>query len=382
MMKQSTMEADRAAAVKRVNEALRGPVPDILSRLLPELQGLSRAEVYEKTLDDLSILEKSFEKFRAERQWFRHVVVDHRSRPVLDDTVVLTCGRTLEEVIAMVVRSAAKRYFRRVVKGPADEQPPADSGAPPMLAADALYEAIKDYLMHEWQVPLVPAYADMSPSLVRSLGPKLLAIREMAELRQAIDGASAPASAVDEPVAPDMTSGGAQGDGVHPEGGGGTPTRPVIDDPYALLISLDGRRLRPDGFAPILERAEVQAALASNAYVDPVQSVTGLLWDVGGPVARILINGLKISPAQLVVMLAAANETMGHQVFARLFGSPGQPELVLRLVQQGSAEGIGASTPLAACAQFIRSFVERAARAGKNAEAKSKDAVAKTDKKG
>lgn len=357
-MNQSKTEAARAAAIKRVNETLRGPVADIMSRLLPELQGLSRAEVYEKTLDDLSLLEKSFDKFRSERHWFRHVVVDHRSRPVLDDTVVLTCGRTLEETIAMVVRSAAKRYFRRVVKS---VEEPVDSDAPPELsAADALYEAIKDYLMHEWQVPLVSTYANMSPSLVRSLGPKLLAMREIAELRDLIDGASGRAvpSSADGAIKPK-------------EAEVVKDARVFEDDPFALLISLDGRRLRPDSFAPILERADVRQALSSNAYVDPVQSVTGLLWDVGGPVVRILINGLNISPEQLVVMLAAANETMGHQVFARLFGTPGQPELVLRLVSQGIADGVGPSTPLTACGQFIRTFVERAVRAGKAAEGKA-----------
>lgn len=361
-MNQSKTEADRAAAIKRVNETLRGPVADIMSRLMPELQGLSRAEVYEKTLDDLSLLEKSFEKFRSERHWFRHVVVDHRSRPVLDDTVVLTCGRTLEETIAMVVRSAAKRYFRRVVKSSDASQ---DSQTPQaqaeLSAADTLYEAIKDYLMHEWQVPLVSTYADMSPSLVRSLGPKLLAMREIAELRSLIDGV--PSNSAASPSKPAKPKAVEEVKDV----------RVFEDDPFALLISLDGRRLRPDSFAPILERADVRQALSSNAYVDPVQSVTGLLWDVGGPVIRILINGLNISPEQLVVMLAAANETMGHQVFARLFGTPGQPELVLRLVSQGIADGIGPSTSLPDCGQFIRTFVERAVRATKAVEGKSED---------
>ena len=334
-MAAALQDIDRTTAVKRVNDTLRGPVADILARLMPELSGLSQVEVYEHVLDEPTLLTKGFDLFRNERHWFRHVVVDGRARPVLDDTVILSCGRTLEEVIAMVVRTSAKRYFRKTLA----PQDAADS--PPHSAADELYEAIKDFLMHEWQVPLVPAYADMSVSLVRSLGPRLLIIREMAELRSLIDGP------VSKPTAPPVAA--EDNPPVHEE----------EEDPLALFLTLDGRRVRPESFVAVMDRPDIRAILPGGPFVDPLTSLTDIFWEVGGPAARILINGLKISPEQLGIMLASAHTIMGKEVFTRLFGFPGQPELVLRLVQQGLSEKIGAQTSFADCAGFIHNFVNR-----------------------
>jgi len=339
-MTTTTQELDRNTAVKRVNDTLRGPVSDILSRLIPELSGLSKTEVYERVLDKPELLTKCFDLFRDQRHWFRHVVVDGRSRPVLDDTVVLACGRTLEEVIAMVVRTSAKRYFRHHVPGGKSHSSSTDTAA-----ADELYEAIKDYLMHEWQVPLVPAYADMSLALVRSLGPRLLIIREMAELRRLIDGPAAETP---------------KDENIHTPSTQTQPQTDEAEDPLSLYLTLDGKRLRPDAFALGMDKPEIRAALPGGPYVDPMSSLSDILWEVGGPTARIMISGLKLSPEQLGVMLVTAHSAMGKQVFNRLFGFPGQPELILRLVQQGLSDGIGENTSYADCAGFIHSFVNRA----------------------
>ena len=333
-MSTALQELDRTTAVKRVNDTLRGPVADILSRLMPELSTLSKTEVYDRILDEPELLTKGFTLFRQERHWFRHVVVDGRSRPVLDDTVMLSCGRTLEEVIAMVVRTSAKRYFRRALAAKTETP---SSG--PNAAADDLYDAIKDYLMHEWQVPLVPTYADMSVSLVRALGSRLLVIREMAELRRMIDG----------PVAAEIQADAAP------------PLPPLeMEDPLAVYLTLDGRRLRPEPFIAIMDKPDIRAVLPGGAFADPMTSLNDVFWEVGGPSARILINGLKLSPEQLGVMLVTAHATMGKDVFIRLFGFPGQPELVLRLVQQGIVDGVGADTSYGDCAKFIYTFVSRA----------------------
>jgi hypothetical protein len=216
----------------------------------------------------------------------------------------------------------------------------------PNAAADELYEAIKDYLMHEWQVPLVPTYADMSVSQVRSLGPRLLIIREMAELRRLIDGAAALSESEAD---------------KHPDNAEKATVHDIDDDPLSVYLTLDGRRLRPEAFILTMDRPEIRAALPGETYVDNMTGLNDIMWEVGGPAARIMINGLKVSPEQLGVMLVAAHTAMGKQVFTRLFGFPGQPELVLRLVQQGLADGVGKDTTYENCAKFIYTFVERAA---------------------
>ena len=301
-------DQDRSAAVKRVNDTLRGPVAEVLSDLIPELAGLGNDEIYDRVLDTPDLLSQAFTLFRQQRHRFRHVVRDANNRPVLDDTVVLSCGRTLEEIIAMVVRTSAKRYFRR---------------AQPLLTADELYDAIKDFLMHEWQVPLVPTYADMTPETIRDLGARLLIIREAQQLR-------------DLPAAP-----------------AATVLRPDADD-FNLFLTLDGQHLRAEAFQTLLERGDVIATLP---YAAPWSDI---FKDVGGPAARILVNGLNLTPEQLCVVLVWAYAHMGEEVFVRLLGHPGQPELVTRLVQHGLATGIQAATPLDVCANFIPGFLQKA----------------------
>ena len=314
------------SAVKRVNETLKGPVAMVLSRLLPELKGMPSAEVYDRTLDDLDLLERCFQMFRTERRRFSTIVVDSRNITVNDDDTALRCGRTLQEVIAMVVRTAAKRHFRRVVA-----QPP---GAPPRSAADELYESIKDFLLHEWQVPLVPTYAGMTPSLVRTLGTRLLDIREIAELRRLIDDPAAAAA----PMA-------------GPQAGADSPAVPTVSDRVAKLLTPDGQRLKVEAFNAVLLMPEVRAVLPNS---DRVLKVTDVLREVGGVQARLLLTGLKLSPEQFAVMVITAHGLVGTDVFNRLFGMPGQPELVLRIIARAIAAGIGEATSLAQCAAFTR----------------------------
>ena len=309
-------EMERPTAVKRVNETLRGPVAEVLSQSMPELHGLTTEQVYDKVLDEPGLLAKAFSIFRDQRHRFRHVVRDGNSRPVLDDTVVLSCGRTLEEVIAMVVRTAAKRYFR---------------STKPQLSADQLYEAIKDYLMHEWQVPMVPAYADLTTEQVRSLGLRLLTIRDPQQLQAEL-----------------------KADGLL------TNAEPLTNEPpqdaFSLYLTLDRCRLRPEAFEGLMERADFKPWLPAN------DNWRGLFrtMDVGANPILTLANGLKLSPEQLGIMLVWAYSEMGQDVFSRLFGFPGQPELIARLVGDGLTQGIDDATSLAECARFIPDFLRRA----------------------
>ncbi len=342
-MDAATGTIDSATAIRRVNDTLQGPVADVMGQLLPEFKGLARRQVYDRALNDLGLLERCFEAFRRERKHFRYIVVDGRHRPVEADDVPLSCGRTLQEVVAMVVRTAAKRYFRRTLDPKPVSRPAAGrQAAPAPSRADELYEAIKDYLLHEWQVPLVPAYADMSPGLVRTLGERLLTIRRTEDLRQLIAEPAAVdrllAAVVDEAPAP-----------AEPAPAG---------DLCARLLSDDGRRLRPEAFNEALLNPQVRACLPRAETVVRVGSV---LREVGGAPARLLLTGLRLSTEQLTVMLFTAHQAVGAEVFARIFGQPGRPELILRVVERGLATGLGPDTPLAECAGFTRQLLARAA---------------------
>lgn len=373
---------DGGTAVRRVNESLQGPIAEILVQFVPELRRLPPDKIYERTLDDISLLQRCFAAFRAQRDAFRTILVDERQQPVTDDHAVLSCGRTLEQVVAMVVRTAAKRYFRRKlapaghhtlleaplrqdipakgvvhriasVLAPTPARRPAPHHAKPVRSkADELYDAIKEHLLHEWQVPLVPTYADMSPSMARALGAKLLELRTPEDLRRVVDDPAEAAKLFDiapEEVAEAQTEPTAASAGRKDE-------RARLAD----VLTPDGRRLRTEAFAPALLRPDVRAQL-TNAPSG--LRLTETLKGVGGLPAKLLVAELGLRVEQLAVILLVAHETVGSEVFGRIFGQPGEVELVMRVTQKARLAGLCQRSALEDCAAFVRTLFARFAPA-------------------
>jgi hypothetical protein len=344
---------DTATAVARINNALQGPVVEILSQFLPELKALPREQAYDRTLDDISLLTRCFQIFRQERQRFRTVLVDDRRRPVSDDNMPLSCGRTLAEVIAMVVRTAAKRYFRRTIAPPPE--------TPARSPADELYDAIKAYLLHEWQVPLVPTYSEMEPSLVRRIGAKLLDAREPEALARLIadpDASTRPDMPQSKP--PVMgTAGLASFSPVATQPKPLTPPcRPAHPRTAALndILTPDRSRLRAEAFNDSLLDPEVRAALPN---ADQIIKIGDVLRGVGGEPAATLVDGVGLRKDQLAVMLIVAHDSIGSTVFGRLFGPRADPELVARIVDRARLRGIGPDSDVLDCAIFMRGVFAR-----------------------
>lgn len=357
---------DTATAVFRINGTLQGPVVDILGQFLPELKALPREQAYDRTLDDLDLLSRCFQIFRKERPRFRYVLVDERRRPVSEDNVPLSCGRTLAEVIAMVVRTAAKRYFRRKLSPSAIRAEAAAEEARIQAAArspaDELYDAIKAYLLHEWQVPLVPAYSEMDPALVRRVGAKILDCREADTLARLIADPDAPVQTMTEGT-PASTPSTFAVPFVSPFAPVAkaplTPVAPVVHPRTASLddvLTPDMQRLRAEAFTETLLDPEVRAVLPN---ADQIVRIGDLLRGVGGQPATALVEGLGLRKDQLAVMLMVAQDCIGSTVFGRLFGPRADPELVTRIVERARLRGIGPTTEVIECAIFMRGVFAR-----------------------
>lgn len=372
---------DGGTAVRRVNESLQGPIAEILAQFVPELRRLPPGKVYERTLDDIGLLQRCFAAFRAQRESFRAVLVDERQQPVADDRAMLNCGRTLEQVVAMIVRTAAKRYFRRKL-GPAGHHPlheahlrediPAKGmvhriasvlappprrravpHTPPVRSkADELYDAIKQHLLHEWQVPLVPAYADMSPSMARALGAKLLELRTPEDLRRVVEDPAEAAKLFDIPAEEAVEA------KVEPvaASAGRRDERARLSD----VLTPDGRRLRAEAFTAALLRPDVRAQLHD---LPSGLRLTEALKGVGGLSIKLLVAELGLRVEQLAVILLVAHETVGPEVFSRIFGQPGEAELIMRVTQKARLAGICQRSGLDECALFVRVLFTRLAPA-------------------
>jgi hypothetical protein len=66
---------------------------------------------------------------------------------------------------------------------------------------------------------------------------------------------------------------------------------------------------------------------------------------------------------QLAVVLLVAHETIGPDLFGRIFGQPGEAALLMRLTQKARLAGLSQRTPLDECATFVRQlFASQATR--------------------
>ncbi|MBF0561079.1 MAG: hypothetical protein HQL37_03470 [Alphaproteobacteria bacterium] len=204
MVERRTDHATRNA-LTRVRHTLEGSVTDIFRLLIPELRKKESPDVYETIMHDPALVEKCLKIFRERRDLFSSFLLDKDGRMISADNIPLPCGRTVEQVIGLVVRALAKRYFRDHIKpqplvvptkttiGSCKEflhslivtppPPPVPHGSCPLSPADALYAALSDFLLYEWQVPLVPHYTPLPVPVVKTLGKRILDLREVEELR-------------------------------------------------------------------------------------------------------------------------------------------------------------------------------------------------------
>lgn len=377
------LSSPRSQAIRRINLTLEGPVADVLAQMLPELKKLPRRSVLERVLDDPVLLDRCFKAFRAQPERFYALLVDHRNLPVDQADAMLACGRTLEEVVAMVVRTCAKRQFRQRLDGvsrPLRGGPDRPRGKSPdglfdrlsrlfsppppprRSRGDILYDSFKEHLRHDWQVALVPDYSTLSPQLVRRMGARILDYRLPEDIQRLRENPldPPPPTPLPEPAAavPSPPDGPVPPPAPTRPAGPGLPPPPTVavrgGDARARIadiLTADQRRLRPEAFTLILLNPEVRAALSN-----PEQTVrlTGQLAEVGGLPAKRLIGELGLRPEQLVVMMLTIYEMVGAEMFRRSFGLTGNLEYVGKFVERAKAEGLDQTTPLATVAAFCR----------------------------
>jgi hypothetical protein len=190
--------------IEAIRAALEGPLINVFRLHIPELKHLPRPAAYDTVMNDPALLDRCFKLFRSNPDLFKDWVTDAERQPVTEDHGVLACGRTLSDAVALVVRASARRYFRTKldIRSRFKAPPPKVSmikrcavalglSAPvPVKTApkgpsrsEQLYTAIRDYLLFDWQVTLIPHYTPMAPAVVAGLGHRLLDIREAAELQ-------------------------------------------------------------------------------------------------------------------------------------------------------------------------------------------------------
>lgn len=292
--------------VRVINDTLKGRVADIFRGLIPALAGLSGDEFYETVMSNSELLHGCISIFQRNRAAFRTLLVDARGRPVNDDFVALRCGRSVHDITAMIVRTHAKRHFKSTLGGDPND---------PKSKAGALYLAINEYLIHDWQVSLVPHYAPLPLAKVQELGPRLLDVREP-EILQAMATGRAPAPA---------------------------------EKPKPALPEVPAREQR---WWKALNDPAVQKVLGEKSEIERREFVA-VLTEVNDLVHADLFQRLRMTDNHAAVALIAAYKLMGRASFQAHFGIPGKPAVINAIADRLEKRGIDSFTDLKAMPQAM-----------------------------
>jgi len=296
------------AAVRQITTVLKGPVAEAFRHTVPALAELNGNEFYESVMSNTSLLNACMVIFQSRRDAFSHLLIDNRNRPVGDDFVPLKCGRSVHDIVAMVVRSHAKRHFHSSLGGDPND---------PNSRANRLYKAINEYLIHEWQVAMVPHYAPLPVDKVVELGPAILEARDPQALER-LTGIPVSAPVVeapppaDEPVMVAVTP----------------PPRPA---PAAPL----GRSKDEDYWWETLHDPMVRRALTLDEGA--MRETISALANIGDATRKDVMSDLGLSMSQAAVVLATAFQVMGRNGFNAIFGSPGKPPAVRMFAERLAA---------------------------------------------
>jgi hypothetical protein len=304
------------ATIETIRDVLKTKVVDVLRVNLPQLSGVPQQVAYDRIMDTPPLLDDCFKLMRSQPVLFESVLVSPERTLVTRDEDKLWCGRTLGEVVALVVRASARRYFRSNLphahaavavheaertrhhwmhraavhlglKAPPKAAP--RHQAVQLSRADKLYQTMRDLLRFDWQVGLIPHYAAIEPAVVSKLGERLLTFRS-AEPLQILAAEGMPGGML--PILLDDAK-----RLLAPDGG---------FDPEALWLAVD--KLALPAAHPDMDRSAWRRTLAHVSTTPPVS-------------AQMLVPALGEDLRRITVFLTAAYRKLGMQDYKRVFGS-------------------------------------------------------------
>ncbi len=379
----------RFKAIVRVNKTLETSVIEVLSDLMPEARVLPHNKALQMILDDLGLLARCFVTYREHPERFRHLLIAPEKHHVKTSNELLVCGRSFDEVIGMIVRTAAKRHFLQEIDG---NKRPFRAGrflTPEEMSvvqkvfsifgrkytrssdptkAMKLYEALAENISFDWQVALVPEYATLPVPLVEKMGPQILDYKvpeEIRKLRQDPDNPPPPSKLVPRPLfvpppaEPEQTEWAPEEDDstaaaltatvrvedrvvmteVPTESAEPTDRRAKLEE----ILSGDGKRLMGKAFNTMLLDPKIRTILPDTGHQVRVGDTLNL---VSGSVVKMFVNVLGLRQDQLAVMLIWAHHSFGEETFISMFGSSGKLDAINRIIARMQAQGITQNTSL------------------------------------
>ena len=323
-------EVDHNTAVRSIVRFLKGPVADVYRGLVPQFGDISGEEFYELVLSRSDMLHGCVAIFHKHREAFDHLTRDNKGRIVRDDFVPMKCGRSVHDIIAMILRTHAKKQFREQLGGD-----PSD----PRSASGRLYAAIREYLMHDWQINLVPHYADLPAHLVEEMGPALL---ELTDVQQVI--------ALGKPsqTAPKSANGNVR-----------SPANTPAPPPAPAATSKTGRD--GDEWWEPLNDEQIRALFAPLSEMDR-REWAAAFGGISLFTRQYLLDEFKLSKLQSTALLGACYRSLGRAQFSQHLCGISADSAVRTLAVRLQAVGLNERMDLSAIVKASETGISNALR--------------------
>lgn len=322
---------------------LRGELIDIYRRHVPAFRGLPRDKVYEMVLNSPALASACHDLFRERPDLFSGLLIGAEGQKVTDPNIPLSCGKSLQEVTAMVVRAVARRHFLRAFRPASIDHrevvPPdfiartgrrmldlfrpsaAEQAVMPKPRrkanrGDSLYRALRPHLLHHWQFQLIPHYTPLPVALVRQLGARILDYRSTNSLQHLLLEGLPPATQI--------------------------VTEAQAPLPVAIKTDLaELRAPRTDSKSQAILTLAWSIGLAKLFKVDEQElqrMVDHVSVTSGSVITRLSAQGLRMS--SVVVLLCAFERELGDRKLSALFGPQASADFLDALAAQIDNHGV------------------------------------------
>ena len=344
---------------REIIRTIKGPVTQRLLELIPAFS--SYEDPYATVMATPDLLFACLNLIKTRRDKFQEFIVDAAGNPVDDDQTPLRCERSIDQIVGMVVRSGAKAYSDKrwgSASSAAAKVPPnpqakslldklselvrgkwseSEVPKPSPTQGDRFYAAIKDHLDYDWQVPLIPYFAELPVKLINDLGKGVTTLRtpegisaladigrhSMEQARKILSDSMMREMLDTQPLAAKGVSflGKERYDFLH-----GAVYEKMGENFWEMCVDCDR-----------LEAMEIQNA-------KDLEQMADWLHMISGECINQIIHFLQFH--QIPIFLASAQERLGEEKFKEIFGPPGNKKLIKMFCEKTAKTPLDPNDPL------------------------------------
>ncbi|CAA7624192.1 hypothetical protein [Magnetospirillum sp. UT-4] len=344
---------------KDIIRTIKGPVMERLLEMVPVFR--SHEDPYATIMATPDLLYACLQLIKTKREKFQDLLVDSVGNPVTVDDMPLRCERSLDQIVGMVVRSGTKAYSDHRWGSAGDQAPKpqispqtksllekltglvrgkwseSEQPKPSLTQGDRFYSAIKDYLDYDWQVPLIPYFAELPVKLITEMGRGVTTLRTpegiaaLADIgRHSMDSAR---KILSDSMMREMLD-------TQPLAAKGVAF--LGKDRYEFLHGAVYEKMGEKFWEVCVDCDRLEAMEVQNAK--DLEQMADWLHLISGETINQIITFLQFH--QIPIFLGIAQEKLGEEKFNEIFGPPGNKKLIKMFCEKTSRTPLDPADPL------------------------------------